>query len=122
MYDKGHRVRNGFAHAGNGDTHCHIEQLFRFYRNYEEARETSRDDDPVGHDAQSVLMAQAASYHAHSVREVLYKLALWRWDSPDVEDPQSLARYDAVAYSAFRDLARLLGDKSVLKAEEKEDA
>ncbi len=67
-------------------------------------------------DAQTVLMRTAASLPARSMRDLVFKLALWRWDAPELDRPiEEMTRADAVAYSTFRDLARILGDSSVLK-------
>ena len=66
-------------------------------------------------EAQSRIMFAAAAKKAHTPRELLYKLALWRWDKTDVD--QALhdgRRADAVAYAVFRDLAEMTGDDSVL--------
>lgn len=67
-------------------------------------------------EAQSVLMRTAASLPARSMRDLVFKLALWRWDAPELDRPvEQMTRADAVAYSTFRDLARLLCDDVVLK-------
>ena len=50
------------------------------------------------------------------MNDLLYKLALWRWDSADLDVAvEDMTRANAIAYSAFRDLAKMLGDNAVLK-------
>ena len=67
-------------------------------------------------DMQSAIMDQAASIPAESAKGVLLKLAMWRWDDGDLDLPaEEMTRGDAVALSAFRDLARILKMESVLK-------
>ncbi len=66
-------------------------------------------------EAQCVIMNAAASVDAHSIQDVLYKLALWRWFAPDLDHPaDELEPLDAITYSAFRDLSHILKERSVL--------
>lgn len=67
-------------------------------------------------EAQSVVIRLAAALPARTVKDLLYKLALWRWDSAELDRPiETMNRADAIAYSAFLDLAEMLGEGSVLK-------
>ncbi len=73
-------------------------------------------------EAQSKIMCAAAVKKANTQRDILFKLALWRWDKADVDIAlEDGRRADAVAYSAFRDLARLTDEASVLLAPDDED-
>lgn len=90
-------------------------------RNLEEYNRTSggAEDDMRADwviEMQSLIMQKAAAIEADSLNGVLYKLALWRWDAPDLDVSNAeLYRYDALAYSAFRDLAAILRNEKVLK-------
>jgi hypothetical protein len=64
---------------------------------------------------QTIIMARAATTPAATLSDVLYKLAMWRWDAPDLDDEMGVQRYDAMALSAFRDLARILKNDAVLQ-------
>ena len=66
-------------------------------------------------DIQAEIVALAANLNAELIHEVLYKLALWRWLAPELDQPFcDLQISDAVAYSAFRNLADILGERNVL--------
>lgn len=68
-------------------------------------------------EAQSKIMRAAAIKQADTPIDALFKLALWRWDKPDVDVAlEDGRRADAVAYSAFRDLAQMTDEPSVLIA------
>ena len=61
------------------------------------------------------IIYAAARLEAHLIREVLFKLALWRWMAPELDQPvENMQPCDAIAYSAFRDLAKILGEESTL--------
>lgn len=66
---------------------------------------------------QSDAMAMASLVTATSPTGVLYKLAMWRWDSAELDD--TMKRYEAVAYSAFLDLSKMLDVESVLRPDER---
>lgn len=66
-------------------------------------------------EAQSKIMRAAAVKQASTPRDILFKLALWRWDKADVDMALGDGRRaDAVAYSAFLDLADMTDQQSVL--------
>lgn len=66
-------------------------------------------------EAQSKIMRAAAVKQANTPRDILFKLALWRWDKADVDMALGDGRRaDAVAYSAFLDLADMTDQQSVL--------
>lgn len=101
-----------------------LESLFRMYRAADAALECYGR---AGHsaadsacydrviDTQSAIMRRAVAVKASSIKGVLYKLAMWRRDAPDLNVPlDELMRYDAIAVSAFRDLASLLGEEDIL--------
>ena len=65
--------------------------------------------------AQSVIMNTAAIVPGRTYSDVLYKLAFWRWDSPELESSlDRMKSYESLAYSAFRDLIEITGDISVM--------
>jgi hypothetical protein len=73
--------------------------------------------------AQTTIMRTAATLKALSARELLFKLALWRWDAPDLDQPiDEMERHHAVAYSTFRDLAALLSENTVLTDYDRQSA
>lgn len=73
-------------------------------------------------DAQSKIMRAAAIKKANTPRDILFKLALWRWDKADVDIALADGRRaDAVAYSAFCDLAEMTDEPSVLLAPDDQD-
>lgn len=70
-------------------------------------------------DAQAALMAFVAQQPAKTTEDVLYKLALWRWDSSDIAgEITALPPADQVLYSAFRDLVQMTGLRDVLTEED----
>ncbi|MGF1542975.1 MAG: hypothetical protein ACFB00_00430 [Parvularculaceae bacterium] len=90
-------------------------RLFATYRNIETR---IRKDDQTASAliaAQTFVMRNAASLPALTLEDLLYKLALWRWDAPDLDQPSDrMTRYDAVAYGAFRDFAAMMPTTPVL--------
>ena len=65
-------------------------------------------------DIQSQILHAAAKLPAKSIDELVYKLALWRWDSSHLDGPHGADhRADKVAYSVFCDLAMLTGIDTV---------
>ncbi|MEM6851107.1 MAG: hypothetical protein AAF527_05240 [Pseudomonadota bacterium] len=94
---------------------CPHELLFQTYR---KVRSDLKPDDAAADGlmkAQASLMRTSARLPARTVRELLFKLALWRWESPDIDGPvREMAVYDAVAYTAFLDLAVMLSEPAVL--------
>jgi len=67
-------------------------------------------------EAQTVIIRTAAALPARCMRDLLYKLAIWRWDAPELDQPvEEMGRADAIAYSAFLDLSKMLGERDVLK-------
>ena len=103
-----------------GERDDHHERLFQTFRKIDvELAECGAGADARAAnliEAQTVVMRMAAALPARSMRDLVFKLALWRWDAPELERPiDEMTRADAVAYSTFRDLARLLSDTSVLK-------
>ena len=65
------------------------------------------------------LAAAVACLPSRSLEDLAYKLALWRWTNPALvgEEP-TLSKADAIAYSAFRDLVRLVGNYNLCKDED----
>ena len=66
-------------------------------------------DDPNSHldeknyarAAQTVLMNTAAIVRGKNYRDLLFKLAFWRWDAPELGPSiDQMTRYEALAYSA----------------------
>lgn len=101
----------------------HHEKLFNVYRQIDsvlgDCAGTDEEDDekaPGLIEAQTVVIRTACALPARSLRDLLYKLALWRWDAPELDQPvEKMNRSDAIAYSAFRDLAKMLNETLVLK-------
>lgn len=99
----------------------HHEQLFQIFKRITaELAECAANDDKSERplrleEAQTTIMRTAATLPARSIRDLVFKLGLWRLDSPELDRPTNeMTRANAVAYSTFRDLARLLNDTSVL--------
>ncbi|WP_411816615.1 hypothetical protein [Hyphococcus sp. DH-69] len=116
-------IRNGASPAGAERTDHH-RQLFEVFRKIENALAVNPDPDAPETaaridgliEAQTVVIRTAATLPARSTEDLLYKLAIWRWDSPDLDKPvNEMNRADAIAYTAFRDLANILSDDSALK-------
>lgn len=63
---------------------------------------------------QSEVIRQAVSAPTNIIREILFKITLWRWDAPDLEALNNLDRHNALAYSVFRDLVNLTGASNAL--------
>lgn len=105
------------APAPEGDEH--LKKLFDLFRQIGAALADCEDGDPKAAgliEAQTVVVRTAAAVPARTMRDVLYKLAIWRWDAPDLDKPtDEMSRGEAVAYSAFRDLVKALGEDTVLK-------
>ncbi|MEE2691062.1 MAG: hypothetical protein VX640_05935 [Pseudomonadota bacterium] len=81
----------------------------------EEAAEESEGAIP----AQTNLMELVASVESKSMEDLAYKLALWRWDAPDIDATGTcMSRGDLVAYSAFRDLVKLTGLELLMRPED----
>ncbi len=99
-----------------------LESFFKLWLTLERRNALAREtfdavDDAVP--AQTNLMELVASVESKSLEDVAYKLALWRWDAPDLDDPSAgMSRCELVAYSAFRDLVNLTGLESLMKPED----
>lgn len=97
----------------------HLKKLFDLYRQIGEVLAGCEDGDAKTAgliEAQTVVIRTAAAVPVRTTRDVLYKLALWRWEAPELDkSTDEMSRGDAVAYSAFRDLAKALGEENVLK-------
>lgn len=101
----------------------HHERLFEVFRELDaaiaecEVGDEESDAKATGLiEAQTVVIRTAAALPARCTRDLLYKLAIWRWDAPDLELPvEDMNRADAIAYSAFLDLSKMLGATDVLK-------
>jgi len=64
-------------------------------------------------------MELVASVESKSMEDLAYKLALWRWDAPDIDATGAcMSRGDLVAYSAFRDLVKLTGLELLMRPED----
>ncbi len=102
--------------APEGEHSAH-ESLFAIYRDIE-SRLTADDDDADNLIAtQSVVVRSAAMLPARTVRDVLFKLALWRWDAPNIDTPiDEMMPYEAAAFSALNDLVDLTAEAGVLKS------
>ncbi|MCK5748805.1 MAG: hypothetical protein KAH44_21500 [Oricola sp.] len=100
----------------------HLKKLFDLFRQIEASLSNCTGDDAASEekrsgliDAQTVVMRTASVLPARSMSDLLYKLALWRWDAADLDQPlETMSRKNAIAYSAFRDLAKMLGDDTIL--------
>lgn len=70
-------------------------------------------------EAQDRLMSIAASIQSQNEKHLAFKLALWRWDAPELDvKKRSIQRSDRVAYSAFIDLVRLTGLDTLLRPQD----
>lgn len=119
------------ADGQSQDGEAALKDLFRVFRAaeaslvaYHEASCGAADDMRADWviEMQSLIMQNAAATRAETMTGVLYKLAMWRWDAPDLEDADDVQRSDRLALSAFHDLARLLKEEDVLTLRKAEDA
>ncbi len=98
-----------------------LREYFETYRKLDTAlgEITPHDEqaaDSILH-AQALILAAAADTPASDFSGVMYKLALWRWENPDLDpDLSDISQTDSIAYSAFRDIADLLDEDEVLKS------
>lgn len=98
-----------------------IAELFQSWRRLENSISEAGQDADGLIDAQSLLMHTAALMQSKTPRDVLFKLAFWRCDAPDLDVPLGeMQRGDAVVYSAYRDLVHLTGATEVLTKLDKE--
>ena len=108
--------------------------LFKLWKDLDEEMETlvnagpastvetveylSEFDDII--EAQDKIADVSCRSHASTFEGLLYKLALWRLDSPDFETmPFDADRKDCIVYSAFRDLVTITGVKTVITTGDK---
>jgi len=71
--------------------------------------DSERDLDEII-DAQDQVAKTACQSRATTYEELLYKLAMWRLDTPDFEStPIQADRKDRIVYSVFRDLIKITG-------------
>ena len=97
-----------------------LKSLFHLYCDIADA--ALRDPDAARDlaEAKTVVMRTASALPARSVSDALYKLAIWRRDAANQNAVlDGMPPADAIAYSAFRDLARLLEDQSVLTEQDR---
>ena len=110
-------IAGGAAAPGSGGDH---RALFSLYRSISDRLRTDGADIDGLIDAQTVVLRTAAALPALTAEALLYKLALWRWDAPDLSpDLDDMTPFDAVAYAAFRDLAAMLGAADVFTEQDR---
>lgn len=118
------------ANQKNKDHKSCLKNLFEIFVKIEKALELAEEssnskelEEISGRliDAQSHALQIASKVRASSAKDLLYKLALWRWDAPEINGEYTdLKRYEAVMYSTFLDLAIIVGDDDVLKRMDRE--
>ena len=90
-------------------------QLGEFKFNKETAHADEIETDRLC-DVQSGLMESASRIRAINFRELLLKVAFWRWDSADINvEPENMSQADAIIYSVFRDLVLITKEYDTLK-------
>lgn len=107
---------------GDGDKSNQLEILFKQWQRMqdklsENAASSEPDAQACDHAlaAQTVLMRTAAVIPGANYRELLFKLALWRWDAPELATSvDQMERHEALVYSVFRDLVELTGETMVM--------
>lgn len=111
---------------GGEPAEIRLEKLFGKFRALDAELEAAGGEGDEGRaerliDAQTPIMRAASAIRADTMKGVLYKLALCRWDWSDLDQPsEELMRYEALALSAFIDLAAMLRMASVLKDSDRE--
>ncbi len=105
-------------------TDCH-QTLFSLFTEAENMLAEMAESEPESADQQRIedvlrlqadILRMATKVRSRLISDVLLKLALWRWHAAELDPPiDELPLTDAVAYSAFLDLANILGDQTVLK-------
>ncbi len=89
--------------------------LFQLWLRFDEAQASMRGEESVDQctKVQSVIMTLMEATPSQTMEDLLYKLAIWRWDSlePDIETAD---RGDRLAYSALADLARMTSNDWIL--------
>ena len=69
----------------------------------------------------SLLMDTAICYPAKNCRDLLFKLAFWRWRYAGAGSSlDGMSKDDAIVYSVFRDLVDHVGETAVLTPLDKE--
>ncbi|MBT8473807.1 MAG: hypothetical protein HKN14_13260 [Marinicaulis sp.] len=121
---------DGLANQENEDQKSCLKSLFEIFVKIEksldlaEESSSSRELEEISGrliEAQSHALQIAINIPARNARDLLYKLALWRWDAPEINGEHTdLKRYEAVTYSTFLDLAMIVGDDEVLKKMDRE--
>lgn len=123
------RLRKQFCEISNShhdtpsDEYC--AKLFALFVEAEDSldrraeTETGLDISPCAEqllDLQSEILKFAATIECRLIKEVLFKLAIWRrWSSSEIEPPMSdMQLSDALAYSAYIDLVDILGERSLM--------
>lgn len=118
--------QNGEAPPRQLDRESSIESLGKLWFELERRLAASTDEDEAQCsadsiiDTQSVIIGLCALAPAASIREALWKLAVWRCDTPDLPPGPSTPRNDVIAYCAFRDLVRLTSNEDLLVLSEAE--
>ncbi len=70
-------------------------------------------------EAQERLMSTATTIRSKNDDHIAYKIALWRWDAPELDQRDGfIQRSDKVAYSAFKDLVRITGLHKLLRKQD----
>ena len=115
-------------HPAGIKEHSYQETLFALWMNLEKNLQTITDNDPASLidtsdndskldaiiDAQDEIANAACQSYAKTFEGLLYKLAMWRSDTPDFETlPINADRKDRIIYSVFRDLIKITGIDSV---------
>ncbi len=104
-----------------------LERLFKSWRKlsrletqsgFDGATASTRRSESTGSNFYPWVLTDTATRHrADSARDLLYKLAFWRWSNPNLGARcGAMNSIDAVLYSAFRDLVELTGEEEVMTA------
>jgi hypothetical protein len=106
--------------AEKPDEACSIEPLFRIFVEMERRGLETSDEDARDAllEAQTMAIELACAVRARTLRDIVFKLALWRWDTPDLGPDADMTRNEKAAYSAFRDLVAMTGEESALTVDD----
>lgn len=88
--------------------------LYRVWRVLEQKGLAEDADEDRYIDLQDIVISLMEVIPCQSLEDVLYKLAIWRWETLD-KDPDAAGRGERLAYSALRDIAAMTGKLSVLE-------
>lgn len=119
------KIAQSAAVQPSADCSKRLERLYKHWRKLVQLQNKTPEQESLAPSSANgsalidpwVLVDSAKCTPATNLRELLFKLAFWRWKNPSIgTDLNAMQDTDALVYSVYLDLLRLTNEKSVMSA------